>query len=110
MKDFDKLIWRDALTFVDFFATWCGPCQAMLPIIDKFQEQMKGRVDVYKVNIDDREMLDVVRRYNIMSVPTFMFFRRGEVLWRESGRISAEHLKTVLDNLEKREHVGLKQN
>lgn len=71
--DFDKIIWRDALTFVDFFATWCGPCQMMHPVIDRFQEKMNGRVDVYKVDIDDRDMLEIVHRYNIMSVPTLMF-------------------------------------
>ena len=70
--DFDKIIWRDALTFVDFFATWCGPCQMMHPVIDRFQEKMNGRVDVYKVDIDDRDMLEIVHRYNIMSVPTLM--------------------------------------
>ena len=47
MTDFDKIIWRDALTFVDFFATWCGPCRMMMPAIDKFRERMNGRVDVY---------------------------------------------------------------
>ncbi len=75
--DFDKIIWRDALTFVDFFATWCGPCQMMHPAIDKFQREMNGRVDVYKVDIDDRGMLDAVHRYNIMSVPTLMVFPPG---------------------------------
>ena len=104
--DFDKIIWRDALTFVDFFATWCGPCQMMHPTVDRFQETMNGRVDVYKVDIDDRNMLEIVHRYNIMSVPTLMFFRRGEVLWRESGRIGYEHLVNVLKELEQREQVG----
>ena len=104
--DFDKIIWRDALTFVDFFATWCGPCQMMHPVIDRFQEKMNGRVDVYKVDIDDRDMLEIVHRYNIMSVQTLMFFRRGEVLWRESGRIGYDHLTNVLRELEQREQVG----
>ena len=93
--DFDKIIWRDALTFVDFFATWCGPCQMMHPVIDRFQEKMNGRVDVYKVDIDDRDMLEIVHRYNIMSVPTLMFFRRGEVLWRESGRERTQGIGTA---------------
>lgn len=106
MQDFDKIIWRDALTFVDFFATWCGPCQAMMPVIDKFKEQMNGRIDVYKVDIDDRDMIEIVRRYNIMSVPTLIIFRRGEILWRESGRVGYDHLVSVLDQLEKRERVG----
>ena len=104
--DFDKIIWRDALTFVDFFATWCGPCQMMHHVIDRFQEKMTGPVDVYKVDIDDRDMLEIVHRYNIMSVPTLMFFRRGEVLWRESGRIGYDHLANVLRELEQREQVG----
>ena len=76
------------------------------PAIDKFQREMSGRVDVYKVDIDDRGMLDAVHRYNIMSVPTLMFFRRGEVLWRESGRVGYDHLVNVLRELEKREQVA----
>ncbi len=103
MTDFDKIIWRDALTFVDFFATWCGPCQAMHPVIDKFREQMNGRVDVYKIDIDDRNLTEIIRRYNIMSVPTLIFFRRGEVLWRQSGRVSYEHLVQALEKLERLE-------
>ena len=79
--DFDKIIWRDALTFVDFFATWCGPCQMMHPVIDRFQEKMNGRVDVYKVDIDDRDMLEI-------------------------GRIGYDHLANVLRELEQREQVG----
>lgn len=105
MKDFDKIIWRDALTFVDFFATWCGPCQMMHPVIDKFREQMNGRVDVYTIDIDDRDMIEIIRRYSIRSVPTLLFFRRGEVLWRHSGSIGYEQLKRVLEELEKRENV-----
>ena len=78
----------------------------MHPAIDKFQREMNGRVDVYKVDIDDRGMLDAVHRYNIMSVPTLMFFRRGEVLWRENGRVGYDHLVNVLRELEKREQVA----
>lgn len=107
MKDFDKIIWRNALTFVDFFAVWCGTCRAMTPEIDRFQKQMNGRADVYRMDIEDPDLLEIVRRYNIVSVPTLMFFRCGEVLWRESGRVDYEHLVNVLNELEKHEHVLL---
>lgn len=105
MQNFDKIIWRDALTFVDFFATWCGPCRMLEPVIDEFQKQMNGRVDVYRVDIDDRDLAEIVHRYDILSVPTLMFFRRGEVLWRQSGRVSYEQLKNVLEELEQNEHA-----
>lgn len=105
MVDFDKIIWRDALTFVDFFASWCGPCQAMHPIVDRFQEQMRGRVEVYKVNIDAQEMAEIIRRYEIRSVPTLMFFRRGEILWRSSGVMSYDGLVGVFRQLEHCEHA-----
>ncbi len=105
MVDFDKVIWRDALTFVDFFASWCGPCQVMHPIVDRFQEQMRGRVEVYKVNIDAPEMAEIIRRYEIRSVPTLIFFRRGAVLWRSSGAMSYEELLGVFHRLEHREHA-----
>ena len=62
---------------------------------------------VYRMDIEDPDLLEIVRRYNIMSVPTLMFFRRGEVLWRESGRVDYEHLVNVLNELEKHEHVLL---
>ena len=52
MKDFDKIIWRNALTFVDFFAVWCGTCRAMTPVIDRVQKQMNGRADVYRMDIE----------------------------------------------------------
>ncbi|MEG1611854.1 MAG: thioredoxin family protein [Alistipes sp.] len=105
MKDFDKVIWRDALTFVDFFASWCGPCQVMHPVVDKFREQMRGRVDVYKIDIDASEDAEIIHRYNIRSVPTCILFRHGEILWRESGQMTFEHLRNILEEYERKEHL-----
>ena len=105
MQDLDKIIWRDALTFVDFFATWCGPCRMMHPVVDRFKQEMQGRIDVYKVDVDDRSTSDFVARYRIASVPTLIFFRRGERLWRQSGVSAYEDLKKVLEKLEKTERI-----
>ncbi|MBD5068503.1 MAG: thioredoxin family protein [Alistipes sp.] len=103
--DLDKIIWRDALTFVDFFASWCGPCRMMHPVIDRFKEEMRGRVDVYKIDIDDRETAGFTSRYRIASVPTLIFFRRGETLWRRSGMIGYDDLVKTLHELEKTERI-----
>ncbi len=106
MKNFDQIIWQEKLTFVDFYATWCGPCKQMEPIIGQFEERMSDRTDVVRIDIEDPDMRDVVRRYNVISVPTLMFFRRGEVLWRESGAVSYHHLVTILEELEQYELIA----
>lgn len=99
-KEFDTLIGRDAWTLVDFFATWCGPCRALHPIVDRFREEMRGRVELCKVDVDSSELAAVVRRYGIRSVPTLLFFRRGQVLWRASGWMGYDELANVFRQLE----------
>ncbi len=103
MKDFEKIIWRDSLTLFDFFATWCEPCQTLLPEIDRVSDRMRGRVDVYKIDVDDRQMQDILRHYHIQSVPTLLFFRRGEVVHRISGVTNYAHLVQTIKDLEKEE-------
>ena len=105
MKDFDKIIWRDAVTLADFFATWCRPCQAMVSVIDRFQTEMNGRADVYRIDVDATDMLELVRRYTHSSDPNLVLLRRGEVLWRRSGLIGDRELREAFDTIEQREHA-----
>ena len=105
METFYDVVTGNQLILVDFFATWCGPCQAMVPVIDRFQTEMNGRADVYRIDVDDPDMLEIVRRYNISSVPTLVIFRRGEVLWRRSGLIGYRELREAFDTIEQREHA-----
>ena len=102
MKDFDKLIWRDAITLVDFFAVWCGPCRAMHPVIDRFRERMNGRAEVVKIDIDSPEDAAAVARYGVAAVPTRIFFRRGEILWRGSGAMDYDCLVRIFEQVEQR--------
>lgn len=74
----------------------------MHPVLDKFATQMNGRVDVYKIDIDSPGLEEILLHYNIRSVPTLIFFRRGQVLWRTSGAVSYEQLVNVLNELEQR--------
>ena len=106
MKNFDRKIWQEKLTFVAFTASWCGPCRQMEPTLLRFEERMGDRTDVIRIDIDDEHAEPIIHRYNVGSVPTLMFFRRGEMLWRESGAVGYSHLVTVLEELEQYELEG----
>ncbi|MDO5432931.1 thioredoxin [Eubacterium sp.] len=66
------------VVLVDFFATWCGPCKALTPIVDKLSEEMNGKVKIVKVDIDENSAL--ATEYRVMSVPTMKLFKDGEVV------------------------------
>lgn len=93
MEKFEDLIRSPKPILIDFFAEWCGPCRAMAPIL----EQVKRQVDdnrIIKVDVDKHETL--AARYQIQSVPTFVLFKNGEVLWRHAGVIQANDLTRVI--------------
>lgn len=82
--------------FVDFWAPWCGPCQMMGPIVDELaQEYGADKVKVAKLNVDDNQV--VAGKYNVMSIPTFILFKNGEVVDQIVGGVSKEKLKQMLD-------------
>jgi len=81
---------------VDFYASWCGPCQAMAPVIDEIAEEVKDQAEVYKVNVDSNP--DLANRYQIMSIPTFMVFNEGRVVEQFVG---AQGKQKLIEALEK---------
>jgi len=95
-SDFDNLIASDNLILVDFYATWCGACRAIDPTLERVALAMSDMVTVVHIDIDSKSTRELVRRYNIVSVPTLILFMRGERLWRESGVLSFERLCSVV--------------
>lgn len=75
-NEFEDVIKGEKPTIVDFFATWCGPCKMLSPILEKIEEDSEGKFNVVKVDID--ESLDLARKYGIMSVPTMIVFKEGQ--------------------------------
>ena len=90
MEKFNEMINGEQLTLVDFFATWCGPCKMMHPILEQLKEKMGDDIRILKVDVDKNEALSM--HYRIQSVPTLMLFKKGEMLWRQSGAMSLNDL------------------
>lgn len=87
---FDEIINSEKPVLLDFFATWCGPCQMMGPILQQVKEELGDDVKILKVDIDKYQ--DLAARYQVRSVPTFAIFKNNELLWKESGAKPKEQL------------------
>ena len=80
---FDELLQIEKLVIVDFWATWCGPCRMLSPLLDEVEAEMEDKVEVVKVNVDDAD--EIAMRFRIMSIPTLLFFKNGAMVDRSVG-------------------------
>ena len=85
----------DIPVFVDFWASWCGPCKMMSPVVDEVATELEGKVKVGKVNVDDES--DLAQKYGIMSIPAFLVFKNGEKVGETVGGRSKEELKSFIE-------------
>lgn len=90
MESFSDIIRSNRPTLVDFYATWCGPCKAMAPILDQVKKEMGDDVRILKIDVDKNPK--VADKFKIRGVPTFILFKNGEVVWRQSGGMDAQSM------------------
>lgn len=95
METFNDVINSGQLVLADFFATWCGPCKAMHPVLEQLKAQLGDRVRIIKVDVDKHGIL--AEEYNVQAVPTLILFRSGQVLWRQSGAMPLNQLLSVVN-------------
>lgn len=96
MANFLDIISGDKPVLVDFYATWCGPCQTMMPILDKVKQELGERAKIIKIDVDKNQAL--AAKYQVRGVPTLMLFKEGKQLWRQSGVVQADALVSLLQS------------
>jgi len=94
MNTFQQVIQSDKPVLVDFFATWCGPCKMMTPILHEVKSAMGDKVTIIKIDVDKNQA--VAQQFSVQGVPTLIIFRNGELKWRQSGVIQAKQLERLL--------------
>ncbi len=95
MNNFEQLIAGDKPVLVDFFATWCGPCKMMHPILEELKQSIGDRATIIKIDVDQAQ--DLAVQYGVRAVPTLAIFKQGQLVWREPGVHSAQQLAQALE-------------
>ena len=90
----EEVLQSDVPVFIDFYADWCGPCKMMMPIVEEVSNEVTD-AKFFKVNIDDSR--DLAKKYRVMSIPTFIVFKGGEVHHRAMGAVDKEKILSMFD-------------
>jgi len=97
MSNFETIINSEKPVLIDFFATWCGPCKTLGPILKQVKDSMGERISIIKIDVDKNQQ--IASKYQVRGVPTMILFQNGKQLWRQSGVLSKEEvIKVITEN------------
>ena len=95
-ENFDEVVLKSELpVLVDFWATWCGPCKMLTPIIEELAKELEGKAVVGKINVDEQG--ELAMKFSVMSIPTLMVFKNGELVKKSVGFMPKAQVLSLLD-------------
>lgn len=94
-ENFEKeVVNSDKKVIVDFFATWCGPCQMLAPVLSEIAEEYKDKIKVCKINVDEEQ--ELAEKFEVVSIPTLVIFENGQPVKKSVGYISKSELEKLI--------------
>ncbi len=100
MSNFDTIINSEKPVLIDFFATWCGPCKMLGPILKEVKDNLGDRISIIKIDVDKNQQ--IASKYQVRGVPTMILYQQGKQLWRQSGVLTKDEIiKVILEKSQK---------
>lgn len=94
MSNFDTIINSEKPVLIDFFATWCGPCKMLGPILKEVKDNLGDRISIIKIDVDKNQQ--IASKYQVRGVPTMILYQQGKQLWRQSGVLTKDEIIKVI--------------
>ena len=96
MSNFSSIINKDKPVLVDFFAEWCGPCKMMSPILKEVKDALGDKASIIKIDVDKNQ--ELAAQLQVRGVPTFILYKNGKQLWRQSGVVQKNDLIALIES------------
>lgn len=96
-SSFSEIINSETPVLIDFYADWCGPCKSLAPILKQVKEELGDKVKIVKIDVDKNQTL--ASRYQVRGVPTMILFKNGNQMWRKSGVLPKEEIKSMVESV-----------